>query len=218
MALPSLGRWLRCLPLLALAVALGCELNPQPEVPGGGLGGTGGVGGSYAGSGGSGALGTGAGGSGGGSGGGIAATPCGGECESGELCATGKCVDDPCEPNACDASEACKPTADFAAAGCFSSCANVTCGDGETCVDGDCQPTGCATACAPGEACSASGDGGFACMNDPCSSQSTSCAPGDVCDPVSGTCIADPCTGVKCPTGQACVLGQCLAATDAGTD
>lgn len=197
---------------IGLALALGaCDLNPQPEVPGSSASGgatSGGSGGSAAGGGGGGiTVDAGTGGFG-------HAPPCAPDCASGELCNRGKCVADPCEPNTCDANEACKPQADFTAAGCFGSCATVTCAPGEVCQNGQCEATGCATDCDVGEACLPATDAGYECVPDPCVGRLTPCADGGVCDPMTNTCVLDPCTGVKCPQLQICVAGECELPAD----
>jgi hypothetical protein len=200
--------------LLAIGFG-GCELNPQPEVPnstvGGSDSGMGGFG-NAAGGGGTGAnvgLDAGAGA------GGTTAPACNPGCESGELCSSGKCIDDPCDPNSCEADQACKPNADFSASNCFASCAGVTCEDDETCVDGVCKVEECG-GCAAGEVCQPADDGGFACDVDPCVTDAAPrCNAGESCDPVSGACTVDPCTGVKCPEGQSCASGQCQFDGDA---
>lgn len=195
----------------------GCELNPQPEVPAGtddsGIGGklnTGGTGG--LGVGGSGGSGTGA-----SSGNDSAVSGCAPGCGEGKLCNQDACVDDPCEPNSCEADQACKPNADFSASDCFQSCAGVTCQSDEVCVDGVCQPDECSGSCAGNEICQVNREGGFACGVDPCETDAApNCAAGEVCDPLTAGCALDPCNGVKCPTGQLCERGQCHFENDGG--
>ena len=224
--------WLALVVGCAVSCAWACDLNPQPEVPSGAAAaaGAGGFGGTAAGSGigGSagvgiggygGGAGAGTGGSGGGSGGGIGITDCLPACTAGEVCNLGKCVDDPCEPNSCDAKQACKPNADFTAAGCFDSCASVNCAAAEQCDDGKCAPTGCSVTCAAGEVCLPGGDGGYACVPDPCTTEAgVLCGANQACDPLTLGCVLDPCIGVKCPAGQTCNAGQCVYAADAGGD
>jgi hypothetical protein len=197
-----------------------CNLNPQPEVPSGATGGKGGIGG--AGTGGSGGLGMGgsaAGGAGGVSSGGVGGSGggvCDPSCGSGSLCYGGQCVGDPCASNSCASDQACKPNQTFDAASCVPSCAGVTCAAGETCQDGTCVPTGCPSDCSNGEICLPDGDGGYSCQPDPCSS-GVNCNQSNVCAPTTGTCVPDPCVGVKCPVGQTCNLGECRLDDDAGT-
>ncbi len=228
--------WLALVVGCAVSCAWACDLNPQPEVPSGaaaaagaggfggtaagsGLGGSAGAGiGGYGGGAGAGAT-SGPGGSGGGSGGGTGITDCLPACNAGEVCNLGKCVDDPCEPNSCDAKQACKPNADFSAAGCFDSCASVNCAAAEQCDDGKCAPTGCSVTCAAGEVCLPGGDGGYACVPDPCTTEAgVLCGANQACDPLTLGCVLDPCIGVKCPAGQTCNAGQCVYAADAGGD
>jgi hypothetical protein len=220
--------------VFGFAVAAACSLNPQPEVPSGASGGkgglgTGGSGGGAGGSGGSGAVGIGGGtsggaaGAGGTGGGGLDATagPCAPGCASGELCNDGACVQDLCagSANNCDADQACKPNAAFTAVDCVTTCADVTCGTGETCRDGQCVTTGCSSDCATGEVCLPDGDGGYECVPDPCLADGgKSCAATEVCDSQSADCVPDPCTGVACPANQECVWGECLWSAEAGSD
>jgi hypothetical protein len=203
--------------LLALAFGA-CELNPQPEVPAGtedsGLGGTGNSGGGGTGglgNGGSGGVGATAGNDG-------ALSGCAPGCDQGKLCNQDACVDDPCEPNSCEADQACKPNADFTASDCFLSCAGVACQSDEVCVDGQCQPDECSGACGASEVCQVNREGGFACGVNPCETDAApSCASGEVCDPFTAGCALDPCNGVKCPTGQLCERGQCEFENDGGS-
>lgn len=208
--------------LFAFALANACELNPQPEVPeangAGGASGGGGGGGDGGGQGGTGNgsqldAATGAGGS-----GGTRHVPdCEPACGVGELCVDATCIVDPCEPNTCLASEACKPSADFSSAKCGLSCAGVVCQPAETCVNGQCVDTGCSEACPSGEVCLPVADGGYSCQPNPCATSARpDCAQGEVCEPTSNSCVTDPCVGVKCPAGQSCQDGECQLATDAG--
>jgi MYXO-CTERM domain-containing protein len=36
------------------------------------------------------------------------------------------------------------------------------------------------------------------------------CPNGAYCDPLTGTCGDDPCSGVLCPIGQECIAGDCF--------
>jgi MYXO-CTERM domain-containing protein len=140
-------------------------------------------------------------------------------CSSGEICdPNGSCVDDPCEPNPCQADEVCKPDASFTQPRCLKSCATVTCPSGQTCFEGDCVDT-CDPACAGGEVCGNVGDAGPSCGPDKCQTDGGTlpCSNGAYCDPVTGACGADPCTGVHCPTAQECVAGKCEWAPEGGT-
>lgn len=197
---------------LPFAVALACDLNPQPEVPGGtaASGGVAGVGaggkGGYAATGGL---------TGGGGGAEAGSGPCGAGCASGDLCNAGACVPDLCASNSCDADQACKPNAAFTASNCVGSCATVSCPKGQSCVDGACQATGCADDCAAGEVCLPT-EAGFACTPNPCDADAAApCGLTETCEPASASCIPDPCNGVKCPANQQCSDGQCYWEPDA---
>ncbi len=235
--------WLALVLGCALAGAAACDLNPQPEVPSGaaaaagagafgGSTGTGGFGGGAGGGAGVGIGGTSSGGSGAtsgfggsagtagsGTGGGTGVTDCLPACKASEVCNVGKCVDDPCDPNSCSAKQACKPNADFTAAGCFDSCASVNCNAGEQCDDGNCESTGCSVTCNFDEVCMPQPDAGYACVPDPCASDGGPlCGANQACDPMTLMCVPDPCIGVKCPSGQECNAGQCVYSSDAGAD
>jgi hypothetical protein len=141
-------------------------------------------------------------------------------CKTGELCSNSACVDDPCDPNTCKADEICKPNESFTEPRCVKTCAGVTCQAGEKCVEGECKATGCGADCPAGQVCSPSGDASFACEPDKCvtAEGGLACSNGAWCDPTTGACGNDPCTGVKCPAGQQCVLGDCQWAPEGGTD
>ncbi len=136
-------------------------------------------------------------------------------CPAGQLCNLGACVADPCSPNPCGATEVCKPSSTFADHRCVPSCAGVSCPIGQKCVEGDCMPTGCPAGCALADSCQPNGDGGFACRPNPCvlPDGGAPCSAGRVCDPVTGQCGNDPCTGVVCPSRQVCQANECVAAT-----
>jgi hypothetical protein len=206
--------------LVALAAAAACDLNPQPEVPsvdnagGTSAGGVGGGGGGVGGKQGMGGMGGSA---------GVSTlpdsglTPC--PCPDGSVCHEGACVADPCEPNTCDAKQACKPDPSFLASSCVDTCAGVTCSAGAACSDGKCVPIGCASPCAADEVCAPADDGGYECFVDACATDAgAACNAGTVCDPVSGGCMPDPCIGVKCPVGQSCDGGECYFDGDAGAN
>ena len=136
-------------------------------------------------------------------------------CAGGLSCHNGACVDDPCQPNPCQADEVCKPNAAFDDFKCTPSCADVTCPATERCVDGACTPTGCDRDCgaAPGEAqvCKPDGNGGFSCEPSACANPF--CDDGSYCDPINGSCGDDPCAAVLCPSGQTCKGGECFASS-----
>ena len=138
-------------------------------------------------------------------------------CQPGEACDDGNCVDDPCDPNPCAADEVCKPNEVFDAE-CVGSCADVSCSAGQKCVGGACEDTGCGVDCTGGDVCKPDGDGGFACGPSECTGADggTVCANGAYCDPATGACGNDPCTGVACPAGQECQDGECVTAMGTG--
>ncbi len=140
-------------------------------------------------------------------------------CKTGELCSNSACVDDPCDPNTCKADEVCKPNESFTEPRCVKTCAGVTCQAGEQCLEGECKATGCGVDCPAGQVCSPSGDASYACEPNKCTADGgLACSNGAWCDPTTGACGNDPCTGVKCPAGQQCVLGDCQWAPEGGTD
>lgn len=130
-------------------------------------------------------------------------------CEADAICRDGSCVDAPCAPNPCASDEVCRPDATGSGADCVPSCAEILCDAGERCVNGACVETGCAETCTGGEICRSDGDGGFACGPSLCAADS--CPDGDWCDPATGDCSDEPCTGVVCPEGQRCRGGDCFA-------
>ena len=138
-------------------------------------------------------------------------------CQPGEACDDGNCVDDPCDPNPCAADEVCKPNEVFDAE-CVGSCADVSCSAGQKCVGGACEDTGCGVDCTGADVCKPDGDGGFACGPSECTGADggTVCANGAYCDPATGACGNDPCTGVACPAGQECQDGECVTAMGTG--
>jgi hypothetical protein len=141
-------------------------------------------------------------------------------CADGKACSSGACVTNPCEPNPCANGEVCKPSPSFDRARCVKSCAGVTCAGDERCVDGACEPTGCTAACTGGEVClPAGGDGGGACGPSRCvpASGDLVCNDGSYCDPRTGSCGNDPCSGVVCPGREVCVAGECARAATTGS-
>jgi hypothetical protein len=127
------------------------------------------------------------------------------DCFDGQACHLGACVDDPCSPNPCAASQACKPTSDFRSHRCVASCAGVECGPGQRCVEGTCEETGCASSCAAPLVCR--GDLGCA---PPACPKNGRCSNGEFCEPETGVCRDLPCAAVACPAGQRCENGQCV--------
>ncbi len=136
-------------------------------------------------------------------------------CGDGKVCKDGLCADDPCEPNPCQPDEVCKPNASFTDARCVASCANVSCPAGKQCVEGQC--VGCDSDCAAGEVCQLDSDAGGSCVPNKCEGDGgVVCASGAYCDPATGQCGTYPCEGVKCPTAQLCVDGECQWAPEGG--
>ncbi len=137
-------------------------------------------------------------------------------CKSGEACNGGVCVDDPCDPNPCAANEVCKPNSSFSEPRCVGSCAGVTCPSGQECLEGTCTDTGCGSDCPPGEYCQPGADAGT-CGPSKCATDAgLACSNGAYCDPATGSCENPPCTGVKCPSAQECVDGECQWAPEGG--
>ncbi|MEZ4375328.1 MAG: hypothetical protein R3B07_31235 [Polyangiaceae bacterium] len=90
-------------------------------------------------------------------------------CTGGLTCHNGACVDDPRDPNPCQAGEVCKPNGTFTDATCTGSCADVSCQAGEVCKGGTCEPTGCTGDCCPaGQVCKGEQDAGFDCADSSC--------------------------------------------------
>jgi hypothetical protein len=154
-------------------------------------------------------------------------------CQAGSACHNGSCVPNPCSPNPCATGEVCKPNADFTGHRCEGTCANVTCPAGEECKGGVCTPNGCGQACPAGQFCfapvsdagtsdagtdagadsgaEASTDAGVgSCGPSRCATEAgLPCSDGRYCNPLTGGCEDDPCSGVVCPTAQSCRNGEC---------
>ncbi len=135
-------------------------------------------------------------------------------CETGAMCIDGDCVADPCAENPCEPDETCKPSSARDEARCVPSCADVECDDDERCVEGECLPTGCSEPCDQDEVCLPTGE----CGQSPCRTEEDAlpCSDGAYCEPTTGACVDDPCTGVHCPAGQVCAAGECYRDTTAG--
>jgi MYXO-CTERM domain-containing protein len=125
--------------------------------------------------------------------------PCGPE----QACNLGSCVDNPCQSDSCASDEACKPSEDFSSFECVGSCAGVSCNPGEQCEGGQCVETGCGQDCQAGEVCN-----GTECVPSACDDDT--CPNGSYCDPLTGDCGNEPCSGVRCPAGQDCEDGECV--------
>jgi hypothetical protein len=125
-------------------------------------------------------------------------------CFTGQACHAGHCVDDPCSPNPCRASEVCRPTRDFESHQCLASCAGVECSPSQRCEDGVCVDTGCGAPCEAPLVCR--GDRGCAL---PACPRNGRCSDGEFCEAETGRCLDAPCEGVVCPLGQRCEHGQC---------
>jgi hypothetical protein len=85
---------------------------------------------------------------------------------------------------------------------CVDPCAGVTCAADRVCQNGACVPKCLCLACDVDFACQESTG---KCVSKGCETQN--CRTGDIC--VNGACI-DGCQGVVCPSGQQCVLAQCV--------
>ncbi|MAD61369.1 MAG: hypothetical protein CMH49_07655 [Myxococcales bacterium] len=123
------------------------------------------------------------------------------DCEYGESCQQGRCqiAEIPvfcCQRSPCPQGEACEgiggPT-------CSASCQNACdCWGGEACVDGQCLRTDEAAYCCERRLCPA----GSICENN---------------DSSMGMCPSMMCsTACDCPTGQACIDGDCQLSSDQG--
>ena len=107
-------------------------------------------------------------------------------CPLGKTCLGGFCVADPCFGVTCPGGQVCLAKNNLGT--CVSACDPqvITCPPGQVCVgnSGTCSPDNCTT------------------FPDRCSA-TQQC--------VDGTCVANPCSGVTCPSDQYCELGQCYA-------
>ena len=127
-------------------------------------------------------------------------------CADGERCdpTVMDCVEDECADADCDGP--CR------GGECFGSCnLDEPCPDGQVCHAGTCAEDKCAlvtcgrgTTCDPATgACELAGE----CF-------ATGCADGFVCDALGGQCEPDPCLATRCPLGEVCELGECVALCD----
>jgi hypothetical protein len=119
------------------------------------------------------------------------------------------CVDSACQANPCNGVTC--STGKFCRDGsCVASCEGIQCKDTQTCSDGACVATGCAVACGTAVCNPTTGQ----CQTNRCTG--VLCADTKQCDALTGSCLANACQGVTCPTGQACSAGQCGAAPRGG--
>jgi len=126
------------------------------------------------------------------------------ECETGEVCRDGFCLDCSALPDLCEAGQACVDTNDDGVSECVDNpCDPNPCDDDEICSNGTCMPE---CDCAPGERCLEG-----MCVNDPCAD--VECRDTQVCDPTTGECASRECRAVNCPGDEICVeaTGECIA-------
>jgi MYXO-CTERM domain-containing protein len=116
------------------------------------------------------------------------------ECESGQRCVGGTCVD-ACDGIVCPHGDVCISGA------CVDPCAAITCEDSQFCRDGLCVERCPCSACPAGETCNADGT----CSPRGC--DIVVCGAGRYCE--DGACH-DACEGVVCPAGQTCEVDTCV--------
>jgi hypothetical protein len=125
-------------------------------------------------------------------------------CAANEICVAGACTSNPCAGVTCTGDTYCVNGT------CVASCAGVECDDGERCRLGQCEVDPCGGPCPAMEACNETTGRCTACPV---------CLPGEICDPTTGGCRQDPCTGTTCPgSGQICRDGTCYDAEDLAPD
>lgn len=121
--------------------------------------------------------------------------PCVGvECEAGQRCSEGSCVD------ACDGI-VCPHGFECISGSCVDPCASVTCGDDQFCREGLCANRCPCSPCPAGETCNADGT----CTPRGC--DIINCPEGFFCE--DGACL-NACEGVVCPSGQECIVDRCM--------
>jgi MYXO-CTERM domain-containing protein len=119
------------------------------------------------------------------------------ECEVGQRCEGGECID-ACEGIVC-------PHGDVCISGtCVDPCAAVTCEASQFCRDGLCVARCPCSPCPAGETCNADGT----CTPRGC--DIVQCQEGSYCE--EGVCH-NSCDGVVCPSGQVCMVGACVNPT-----
>jgi len=118
------------------------------------------------------------------------------DCEPGEVCQDGQCVD-LCADVQCGPDEECQY-------GECRDCHTLGCPDGQVCFDGKCIADPCLDAgCDPATEYCDDGTCVVLCYD-------ATCPAGQRCS-AAGRCEADPCAGVECPAGQRCVEGTCAS-------
>ncbi|RYZ03089.1 MAG: DUF4114 domain-containing protein [Myxococcales bacterium] len=164
---------------------------------------------------------------------GVCQPPCGtGEfrCNKGETCVQGVCLQTACAEKECEAGEVCREGE------CVAACAGVVCPFGAACRGGLCVDVCEGVECDNGFVCEvreSSGGGTFVgvcsscdcrgcgdgqscvdhlCIENACKDQT--CNEGTHC--VAGECL-DNCADARCPAGQICEAGSCVADPDAGS-
>jgi MYXO-CTERM domain-containing protein len=92
---------------------------------------------------------------------------------------------------------------------CDDTCNSNGCpNNGDICVANACGPDPCASigaTCAPGDYCYTDGTSVGACSR----ACANPCPQGTLCT-TQGTCVADPCATLTCPSGQVCRSGMCV--------
>lgn len=121
------------------------------------------------------------------------------DCDTGQRCSDGLCVEDPCLGITCPDGESC------AAGRCFAGCdAAADCAANLNCYAGRCAEAPCdGVSCAPGESCFA-GRCGTTCTGDDTCEADTTC--------YVGVCLGDTegfCEDVSCRSGSTCAGGLC---------
>jgi uncharacterized protein (TIGR03382 family) len=128
------------------------------------------------------------------------------------------CINGTCMTNPCQGVTC--PTDQYCELGqCYSSCAGVTCPAGQRCSLGTCETDPCGKPCPAGQVCH---DSDGTCVANPCGA--VQCPTGQYCNPNdNGMCENDPCIGTTCPDpAQKCLGGTCFDPTqfepDAGNE